>query len=300
MKTENLSDMTRDMVTEIAPAKVNLILSVGRRRRDGYHDLVTLMETVSLCDKLTVEVKNDDLPGINLSIFGKYYAPKDHTNLVVRAAESFFSKTRKSFPVSVSLEKNVPTEAGLGGGSADAAAMLRALNRLSGFPLSYPELSGIAASLGADVAFCLSGGTAVCTGIGDRIETIRDPAHRFYTVVMGSERVSTANAYGALDQFRRENLVSANAPSRNELARLAEGGRYPLLNDFESVVFPLYSGIRERKERLLALGATDALMSGSGAAVFGLFPDAASSARAAAAFSDADAFAVETVGRFYP
>ena len=172
MKTENRSESRPVRVEERAPAKVNLILSVGARRADGYHELTSLMETVSLCDKLTVTADDTLLPEIKLSICGNYSVPEDPSNLVIRAAEAYFAATGTRFGVSVSLEKNVPTEAGLGGGSADAAATLRALNRMAGNPLSSDKLREIASTLGADVPFCLFGGTAICRGIGDVIEPI--------------------------------------------------------------------------------------------------------------------------------
>ena len=291
--------MERAFVEEIAPAKVNLILSVGKKRPDGYHDLLTLMETVSLFDKLTVKVENGVLPEIKLSVSGKYKVPEDPSNLVVRAAEAFFARVGRRYSLSIRLEKFIPTEAGLGGGSADAAATLRALNLIAGTPLTSDELRVLAATLGADVAFCLFGGTAVCRGIGDRIEPVDAPAMRHYAVVMGNERVSTPGAYRALDQFRTNNAGEICIPTENDLISLARGDDVPLANDFEAVVFHDCPSIAERKARLLSLGAKDALMTGSGAAVFGVFPNASSAERAAAAFSDADAFAVESVGRYY-
>ncbi|MBO4284511.1 MAG: 4-(cytidine 5'-diphospho)-2-C-methyl-D-erythritol kinase [Clostridia bacterium] len=299
MKTESRSETRPNRVEETAPAKVNLILSVGARRADGYHELVSLMETVSLCDKLTFEADDSVLPGIKLSILGKYRVPKDPSNLVIRAAEAFFAAAGTRFGVYVLLEKNIPTEAGLGGGSADAAATLRALNRMAGSPLSSAKLCEIASTLGADVPFCLFGGTAICRGIGDVIEPVSNPARRFYTVVMGSDRVSTAGAYRALDEQSVSSDVHPARPTVEEILSLARGGAVRLLNDFESVVFSAHPVIAERKRRLLSLGATDALMSGSGAAVFGLFSDPESASRAASAFGDADAFVVESVRQYY-
>jgi len=289
--------MRTETVKEIAPAKVNLTLSVGRKRPDGYHDLVTLMETVSLCDELTVSVENEFLPGVKLSISGDYPVPEDPSNLVVRAAEAFFGAFGSRFPISVSLIKRIPTEAGLGGGSADAAAMLRALNAIVDRPLANDALLSVAAKLGADVAFCLFGGTAICSGIGDRISPIDRPAHRFYTIVMGNDRVSTPNAYRSLDSVRENTEKSVSLPSSETLVSVAEGKELHLFNDFEDVVFPTYPAIAARKNRLLERGATAAQLTGSGAAVFGIFPDAESAARAAASF-DCDSFAVETVGRY--
>ena len=298
MKTESRSDRRPDRVEEIAPAKVNLILSVGNRRADGYHELVSLMETVSLCDKLTFEADGSLLPGIKLSILGKYRVPEDPSNLVIRAAEAFFDAVGTRFGVSILLEKNIPTEAGLGGGSANAAATLRALNRMADNPLSSDKLREIAATLGADVPFCLFGGTAICRGIGDLIEPVSAPTIRTYTVVMGSDRVSTAGAYRALDE-NAGNCVLSVRPTEDALRSLARGESIPLQNDFEAVVFPAHPAIAETKARLLSHGATDALMSGSGAAVFGLFEDEEKAARAARAFGDADVFVCRTVPRYY-
>ena len=292
--------MRRERVTETAPAKVNLTLSVGQKRSDGYHDVVTLMETVSLCDEVTVETSKSLLPGIKLSIFGDYPVPEDPTNLVVRAAESYFHALGERFPISISLAKNIPTQAGLGGGSADAAATLRALNRMVNEPLSSDRLALIAASLGSDVAFLLFGGAAICSGRGELIDPIPDPATRYYTVVMGNDRVSTPAAYRALDELRETCGWTPREVSRAEWKALSRGQTVPLFNDFEQSVFPEHPGIAERKARLISLGASEALMSGSGAAVFGVFSDLKSAERAAAAFDSDDAFAVSSVGRYYP
>ena len=283
-------------VKEFAPAKVNLALSVGEKRPDGYHRILSLMETVSLFDELTVRIENGSLPRIKLSISGNYSVPEDPSNLVVRAAEAFFAASGERFQISLSLLKRIPTEAGLGGGSADAAATLRALNALARKPLSPTVLSSVAATLGADVAFCLSGGTAVCSGIGEIIEPINHPAPRHYVVVMGSDRVSTPAAYRALDAARAAGQTCA-FPPKDRLVSIARGERIALFNDFEAVVFPDHPAIAAIKDRLLSLGASAALMTGSGAAVFGIFPDAAAAKSAAASFDGVDAFAVSSVGR---
>lgn len=287
--------MEQREVKESAPAKVNLALSVGGKRQDGYHEILTLMETVSLCDELTVRVENGLLPEIKLSVFGDYPVSEDPSNLVVRAAETFFASSGDRFPISVTLLKRIPTEAGLGGGSADAAAALRALNRLAPRPLSPSVLSEIAVKLGADVAFCLFGGTAICSGIGETIEPVADPAPRHYVVVMGRDRVSTPAAYRALDSLRKGGQTSA-FPPKDRFVSIARGEGTALFNDFESVVFPEHPGIAAIKERLLSLGAIDALMTGSGAAVFGIFSDFRRAEAAAASFFDAAAFAVSSIG----
>ena len=253
------------------------------------------MQTVSVYDELTVEVGKRLLPGIKLSISGDFKVPEDGSNLVCRAAEAFFAATGCEIPLSVSLIKRIPTEAGLGGGSADAAAMLRALNRLFDSPLSDERLLSIASKIGADVAFCLFGGTAICSGIGDRMTQVSDPALRHYVIIKGDASVSTPAAYRALDAIRGDSVPAFPDVSLHYDA--ARGNDARLYNDFESAVFPDHPSVSELKNKLLGLGASAALMTGSGAAVFGIFPDQASAGFALQKVG-VPGFVAETVGRY--
>lgn len=286
---------------EAAYAKVNLFLGVTEKRSDGFHEISSVMHSLSLCDRLTVGIESSVLPEIRLRVFPKSNIPEDQRNLVWRAAAAFLERVRIPLSVDLTLEKIIPSEAGLGGGSSDAAATLRALNRLLGAPLSTDELLQLAASLGSDVPFCLLGGTALCTGRGERIVPISEPLSLYAVVCKGSEAVSTPKAYRALDllysDFSDPSLVPMqSADGMAELCRrrdplsVAKG----LYNVFESVVYPSCPEAMAQRDRLLSLGADGALLSGSGSAVFGLFSDL-ERARKAAERLDGFAFVAESV-----
>ena len=261
-------------IEQRAYAKINLSLDVVGRREDGYHELVSVMQSVSLFDELCFErnggeriLLHSDLPELN-----------DENNLVCRAARAYFAARGTSFGVSVELKKHIPMQAGLGGGSADAAATLRALNELDGSPFSTEELASIGARVGADVPFCVVGGTQLCRGIGERMEGIENNLSAFLAVVMVDEGISTPQAFRALDEKYGD--FSALAAKANERAinltvalREGNGGALAplLLNRFEEVVFPIRPQAKHAKEHLLKNGAYAAQMSGSGPAVFGLF-----------------------------
>ena len=261
-------------IEQKAYAKINLSLDVVGRREDGYHELVSVMQSVSLFDELCFErnggegiLLHSDLPELN-----------DENNLVCRAARAYFAARGTSFGVSVELKKHIPMQAGLGGGSADAAATLRALNELDGRPFSIEELASIGARVGADVPFCVVGGTQLCRGIGERMEGIENNLSAFVAVVMADEGISTPQAFRALDEKYGDFSALSKAASERA-ARLGEAlGKGDctqvaalLENRFEEVVFPVRPQAKHAKEHLLKNGAYAAQMSGSGPAVFGLF-----------------------------
>lgn len=180
-----------------APAKLNLFLRVLGRRPDGFHELESVMQTIDLCDRLSVErTAGRDF---DFTVAGRE-CPEDDGNLVVRAMRTYFSAMRRSFGLSVNLEKRIPIGAGLGGGSADAAAMLIALNQLAEGAASKDEMEAMAAALGSDVPFFLAGGTAIARGRGERIEPL--PArsqHRFcFVLYCPPVAVPTARIYSNL------------------------------------------------------------------------------------------------------
>lgn len=160
-----------DSVRVEPPAKLNLFLEVLGKRDDGYHEIETVMQAISLCDRL--DLTKTDSDGIEIVTRG-YPAPTDGSNLVARAAEGFFSTVGRRFGLKVDLTKNIPAGAGLGGGSADAAGALAALNHLAGLPMAPAALETLAATLGSDVPFFLTGGTAIARGRGERVEPISD------------------------------------------------------------------------------------------------------------------------------
>lgn len=191
-------------VRETAHAKINLYLNVGGKRADGFHDIETVMQTVSLSDTLTVTLDEGAPDGVELRILGDDTLATDDSNLVLRAVHAFLSRRVIKGKISITLEKRIPISAGLAGGSADAAATLRALNRLTTEPLSAAELSDLAASLGSDVPFCLVGGTALCKGRGEIVEPMDFCDIPYLLIAKTNESVSTPKAFSALDSLRSQ------------------------------------------------------------------------------------------------
>lgn len=268
-------------ITVKANAKVNLYLTVTGKRENGYHDLVTVMQSVSLHDALTVRRTAQE--GLWLDTGGAL--PADDSNLICRAAKAYFAKSGKPFGVSVKLEKRIPMQAGMGGGSADAAAMLRALNTLDGNRFTEAVLCEIGAGLGADVPFCVMGGTRLCRGIGEVMEPIENHLKGTLVVAIGGEGVSTPAAFAELDcrygdfvQKRAENAPVAllNAMAYGDLDAAAPC----FYNMFEEVIDPIRPHVGQLKSILRQNGAVAAMMSGSGPSVWGLFEDSAQAERA--------------------
>lgn len=257
-----------------AHAKVNLILDVIGRRADGYHDLCMLMVRLSLHDRVEVALTADgkiavDCPGLPLAA--------GEENIAARAARLFFAHTGSHQGAAIAIDKQIPAAAGLGGGSSDAAAVLLALNDLTGSALSRGELQGLGVRLGADVPFFLCGESAVwATGIGERLQPWRGLPPCFLVLVNPGFPVSTAWVYQnlGLTADRPETKIPRFPAGVEALAAL-------LRNDLESVTSARHAEIPLIKARLLESGAAGALMSGSGATVFGLFGDAVVAQRAA-------------------
>jgi 4-diphosphocytidyl-2-C-methyl-D-erythritol kinase len=237
------------------------------RRADGFHEICTVFQTISLRDELAFG-KSEALEFTcsDLSI------PTDSNNLVIRAAELLKERSRVTHGARIHLEKRIPSPGGLGGGSSNAAAALVGLKRLWRLEFSDDEFQSIAAELGSDVPFFLHGGTALGTGRGEVIEALRDISERFMVVVTPDKRVSTRDAYAAIGatSLTNEALNRILRVCRDEAGSL-DPRHSVLINDFETSVFAAFPEIREVKETLLRLGAVNALMSGSGASVFGIF-----------------------------
>lgn len=252
-------------------AKVNLTLGVTGKRADGYHLLDSLMMTVSLCDELRVERANEVL----ITVSG---AMLPYRNTVRSAAEYYYALTGRG--AAIHLNKRIPSEAGLGGGSADAAAVLRAMNRLYD-ELDNETLAAIALKIGADVPFCLSGGLCRAQGIGEILEPLPLGANLHLVIAKPDRGVSTKALFSTLELPcpSPDNLAAARALQLGDAKALA-----PLLfNALEAPATLCVPEIQVLKEKLLSLGALGACMSGSGSAVFGLFAgynEAASAAEA--------------------
>ncbi len=273
-------------VKEQAYAKINLYLDVVSRRDDGFHEIKTVMHTVSLCDEITVILNSVGKRSIRLSIDGGRRLPTDAKNIAYAAATLFLDTIGVDADVTVKLKKRIPVAAGLAGGSADAAATLRALNRLFGRVLGERRLLELAAELGSDVPFCLIGGTQLCEGRGERMTRLPDRMDLSVVVAVAGEHVSTPAAYSALDRTYSDFDGSVDTDSGDRLGVLLDGiargelSKEPLYNIFESVVLPECPGALSIRERLIDLGATHAMMSGSGPSVFGVFKSDADAQRA--------------------
>jgi 4-diphosphocytidyl-2-C-methyl-D-erythritol kinase len=247
-----------------AAAKINLTLEVLGRRTDGYHEIVTVMQTVDLSDRLAVE----DADVLELRTTASD-VPTDGTNLALRAAVALRDGAGVSRGARITLEKRIPVASGLGGGSADAAAVLVGLNRLWGLRLSSAHLAEVAVTLGMDVPFFLHGGAALGTGRGERLEPLATCA---LALVLVNPRVaaSTAEIYGGV----KPEMYSDGGRSRGMAVALRS--RQPsrvaatLGNALERVAAPRYREVEQMESALLAAGALGAAMSGSGLTVFGV------------------------------
>lgn len=250
------------MITEKAFAKINLTLSVGEKRKDGYHDIDSVMHSISLHDKITLEKSGE----ISLSVT-KGSAPSGQENLMWKAAELFFAETGISGGVRMELEKHIPAQAGLGGGSSDAAAVLRGLNRLMKTGLSAEELSDMGKRIGADVPFCITGGCCRCRGIGEKLTKVPGWNGLPLVIVRPPVAVETGKAYAVLDRAEKQtgNKTDAciRAVEEKDRKKLAES----LSNDFEKALFA-EEPVLEETSRRLALFSRPLLMTGSGSAFF--------------------------------
>ncbi len=250
----------------LSPAKVNLFLRVTGRRADGYHNLLSLMCRVALFDELDLR------PAASIRLeCSDPSLPRDEANLALRAAVSFYQALGRAGGVAITLRKRIPVSAGLGGGSSNAASVLRGLNHLSGQPLSPRRLKRLARRLGADVPFFLEEGPALATGVGD----ILDPCPNLpaFDIVLACPPFAVATP----EVYRNLNLRLTNCPKQLTKARFKKESFDParhLCNDLETVTQALHPEIAAVKRRMLRRGALGALMSGSGGSVFGLFTDA--------------------------
>ena len=279
-----------------AYAKVNLRLDVLGRRADGYHELRTIFQAISLHDTLTLETRRE--PGIDLCIAGnsQLAGEPDRDNLVYRALEELAREIEFQHGVRAVLNKRIPVGRGLGGGSSDAAAALIGLLRLTGKRIDAARLLEVASRLGADVPFFLQGGRALGIGRGDEIYPLPDEARRQLLVISPHEiAVPTKDAY----QWLSEELTNREDPTKLmrfcALCWSPQGGA--LSNDFEAAVFPRYPRLAAIKRELLQQGAAEASLAGSGSAVFGVYQHPAKARRAARAFPRDHVFLCTTLSR---
>jgi 4-diphosphocytidyl-2-C-methyl-D-erythritol kinase len=284
--------MTRTRTARVrALAKLNLDLRVLARRPDGYHELRTIFQTISLADTLDLSYTPDRRTTIEID--DPLHLPD---NLAVRAAEMVLRGMRLKGRVELRLRKQIPMGAGLGGGSSDAAAVLLALPVLAGRVMDVSILSRLGGQLGSDVPFFLLGGTAAAIGRGTELFPLRDAPARTGVLVTPGVHVSTAEAYRDLGPSLTIELQQNKIDSFQSLVwdgGVSEAAR----NDFEAVVFRQHARLAQVKRKLLRAGASPALMTGSGSAVFGLFPTGDEASRARDALKGEPAFRISLVSR---
>jgi 4-diphosphocytidyl-2-C-methyl-D-erythritol kinase len=275
-------------------AKLNLGLRVLYRRPDGYHELRTVFQTISLADRLKVAFTRSSKTRIEIA-----GCPDIADNLVEKAAWMVMEAMRIQADIRFDLKKNIPMGSGLGGGSSDAAAVLLALPVLAGKTLPMERLSALAGRLGSDVAFFLHGGSALGMGRGEELYPLPDRPARKGVVVASNVHSSTAEAYRDLSQQLTAQLTSTEL--QNKLVsfqqEIWQGGEAVDDNDFQGVVFARYPELKRIKDRLRRLGARPAAMTGSGSAIYGLFAEASQVERAIKSFPHERVFAISLVSR---
>lgn len=261
-------------ITVKAYAKINLYLAVTGRRPNGYHDIESVMQSVSLHDTVTVAL-TQHMGGRSISLScSDTSLPTNEKNLAYRAAAAYLDTTgMDNVAVHIDIEKNIPIAAGLAGGSADAAGTLMALNELSDHPLDKEALAAIGAKLGADIPFIIYGGTMTARGIGEILTPCQPLCNAIIVIVRPKESVSTANAYKMIDE---RSLFGSDVPLSAMTDALGDGSIHRIAdaayNVFEAVL-PEGTEVFRIKKLLTENGAVLSMMSGSGPSVFGLFED---------------------------
>ncbi len=251
-----------------ALAKINLGLDVLGRRENGYHDVRMVMQSVYLYDNVRLEAREE--PGIELSS-NLYYLPDDSGNIAYKAAQMMIEEFHLEGGVRITLDKHIPVAAGMAGGSSNAAAVLFGMNRLFGLELTRQELMERGVQLGADVPYCILRGTVLAEGIGEKLTVLPSIPKCAVLIAKPPVSVSTRVVYEALDS---KEIVKH--PDIDGLIRALEEGSLKhaaacMGNVLEDVTIPKYPVIREIKQEMMEAGALNAMMSGSGPTVFGLF-----------------------------
>ncbi|HTX71429.1 MAG TPA: 4-(cytidine 5'-diphospho)-2-C-methyl-D-erythritol kinase [Rectinemataceae bacterium] len=251
-----------------APAKVNLHLRVYGRREDGFHDLLSLFQAVTVADDIVVRsLKGRD----TIRVTGSFDCrPEDTT--VYKAARAFMRISKLNVAVSIEVHKTIPSGAGLGGGSSDGAATLRALDALFETGLPLEELAAAAAEVGSDVPFFISGGCALVEGRGERVDPLVSRADLAFVIHFPGFPVSSAGAYGLLDRMRPSDAGEPDpSPEAIRSAYRGRPGSWPFANSFQPWIEAAHPAVAAARRRLLDRGARFAAMTGSGSSVFGVF-----------------------------
>lgn len=282
-------------VTVLAPAKINLVLRILDRRADGFHNLWSIMQTVGLEDAILIRLvpKGKD---IELRCDSRQLAG-DQSNLVYRAARAVLDRAGQSTGVEIELKKRIPMGAGLGGGSSDAAATLMGMNRLLRLGWSAAQMAEVGQTLGSDVPFFLFAPSGIVVGRGETVKPVRIAGTKWAVLVNPGFGVETKWAYQELASTRGgvQPLLSQHQDLEKEKIITWEQVIKIAVNDFEAPVFARHRILEEIKRRLLSKGAEMALLSGSGATVFGLFSDEGQARLAESNFSSMEQFKVFVV-----
>ena len=274
-------------IYEKAYAKLNISLDVSKPRGDGYHDMVMVMQTVTLCDDITIRILESGSVKASSNL---RYIPGDDRNLAVKAAKLYLKETgREQLGVKIHIQKRIPVGAGMAGGSSDAAAVLRGLNTAFENELSQNDLMKLAGETGSDVAFCLLGGTALAEGRGEILTPLRQFPDCFFAICKPEYSVSTPELFQALDKMKIR--VHPDTQGLLEAVKTADLKQIcrRMYNVFEDVPDRRMKTIAEIKRKLMNTGAQGAIMTGTGSAVFGVFPDENKAVKAA-----------EELGKEYP
>ena len=273
-----------------AYAKINLYLDVHEKRPDGYHDLDSVMQQVSLCD--TVSAQRLD-SGIAITCT-EPFIPTDHRNIAYKCARAFFDTFKLNGGVQIHIEKQIPAAAGLAGGSTDGAAVLTLLNRLYGTGADVDTLCEIGGKVGADIPFCIRGGTCICSGIGEILTPLTLPKPNYSVLIaFPGNGVSTAEAFRQLDSMPSDSA----GHSLDDVLEPLKKGEIPvqLYNSFERAILPIHPSASIVKRLMLENGAASAMMSGSGPSVFGLFASSEQRDSAVKALEGIDLYPCEPV-----
>ena len=256
-------------VHEKAYAKLNISLDVGKRREDGFHEMTMVMQSISLADAVTVTLNDTGRVRARTSL---PFIPGDERNLAVKAALCYLEAIgRQGQGAWIEIQKAVPVGAGMGGGSSDAAAVLRAMNALFDHALSTPELEKLSCAVGSDVAFCVAGGTALATGRGEKLEALPPLPDCAFVVCKPEFSISTPELFRKLDQMPlRRHPDTAGLTAAIREGQLGQVCRR-MYNVFEDVDDRRMRTVADIKSRLLDAGALGAVMTGTGSAVFGVF-----------------------------
>ena len=284
-------------IREKAYAKLNISLDVTGRRDDGYHDMVMVMQSVSLCDELQLRLNDSGKISASSNL---RFIPSDERNLAVRAALRYLEAVGESGQgLHIDMRKIIPVGAGMAGGSADAAAVLRGMNTLYGLRLNRKELEELACAVGSDVAFCVAGGTALAKGRGELLEDLPPLPDCFFAICKPEFSISTPELFRKVDEtpLRRhpDTAGLVEAIGRGELKEMCRR----MYNVFEDVPDRRMRTVAEIKGRLLDHGALGAMMTGTGSAVFGVFRQEAEARSAVAALRNEYrfCFAAKPVGK---